>query len=68
MSSSYEFVRFVGESNPGGDPSEAISRMAGSQSVGPSSGQRRSLRRIATAFRRLVDEEEEDIEGEASSS
>ncbi|KAL0457063.1 UNVERIFIED_CONTAM: hypothetical protein Slati_1045500 [Sesamum latifolium] len=69
MSTSDESVRFVGESNPGPDPSEATSRMAGSPSAGPSSGRRRSLRRMAAAFRRLIDEEEEEegSEGEASS-
>ncbi|KAL0405696.1 UNVERIFIED_CONTAM: hypothetical protein Slati_3883500 [Sesamum latifolium] len=41
--------------------------MAGSQSVDPSSGRRRSLRRMAAVFRRLIDEEEEEIKGEASS-
>ncbi|KAL0458113.1 UNVERIFIED_CONTAM: hypothetical protein Slati_0438500 [Sesamum latifolium] len=66
-SSSDESVRFVGENNPGDDPSEATSRMAGSQSAGPSSGRRRSLRRLAATYRRLIDEEEEEIEGEASS-
>ncbi|KAL0412331.1 UNVERIFIED_CONTAM: hypothetical protein Sradi_1434800 [Sesamum radiatum] len=59
MSSSDESVRFVGENNPGTDPSKVTSRMAGSQSVGPSSGRRRSLRKMAAAFRRLIDEEEE---------
>ncbi|KAL0461366.1 UNVERIFIED_CONTAM: hypothetical protein Slati_0024200 [Sesamum latifolium] len=49
------------------DPFEATSRMAGSQSAGPSSGRRRSLRRLAATYRRLIDEEEEEIEGEASS-
>ncbi|KAL0445080.1 UNVERIFIED_CONTAM: hypothetical protein Slati_2230700 [Sesamum latifolium] len=70
MSSSDESVRFVGESNPGDDPSEATSRMAGSQSAGPSSGRRQSLRRLAANFCRLIDEEEEEAEGsegEASS-
>ncbi|KAL0409694.1 UNVERIFIED_CONTAM: hypothetical protein Sradi_1903800 [Sesamum radiatum] len=67
MSSSDESVRFVGEGNPGHDPSEATSRMAGSQSAGLSSGRRWSLRRMAAAFRRLIDEEEEETEGEASS-
>ncbi|KAL0445280.1 UNVERIFIED_CONTAM: hypothetical protein Slati_2250700 [Sesamum latifolium] len=70
MSSSDESVRFVGESNPGDDPSEATSKMAGSQSAGPSSGRKRSLRRLAANFRRLIDEEEEEeegSEGEASS-
>ncbi|KAL0438689.1 UNVERIFIED_CONTAM: hypothetical protein Slati_2351900 [Sesamum latifolium] len=67
MSSSDESVQFVGENNPGEDPSEATSRIAGSQSVGPSSGRRWSLRRMAATFRRLIDEEEEEIEGEASS-
>ncbi|KAL0411547.1 UNVERIFIED_CONTAM: hypothetical protein Slati_3744400 [Sesamum latifolium] len=68
--SSDESVLFVGESHPGEDPSEATSRMAGSQSAGPSGGRRRSLRRMAAAFRRLIDEEEEEVggnEGEASS-
>ncbi|KAL0444191.1 UNVERIFIED_CONTAM: hypothetical protein Slati_2141800 [Sesamum latifolium] len=64
MSSSDESVRFVGESNSGDDPSEATSRMAGSQSAGPSSGRRRSLRRMAAAFCRLIDEEEEEVEGD----
>ncbi|KAL0427763.1 UNVERIFIED_CONTAM: hypothetical protein Slati_2951100 [Sesamum latifolium] len=41
--------------------------MAGSQSVGPSSGRRWSLRRLAATYRRLIDDEEEEIEGEASS-
>ncbi|KAL0394311.1 UNVERIFIED_CONTAM: hypothetical protein Slati_4397300 [Sesamum latifolium] len=36
MSTSDESVRFVGESNPGDDPSEATSRRAGSRSAGPS--------------------------------
>ncbi|KAL0451524.1 UNVERIFIED_CONTAM: hypothetical protein Slati_1130500 [Sesamum latifolium] len=70
MSSSDESIRFVGESHPGDDPSEATSRMAGSQSAGPSNGRRRSLRRLAANFRRLIDEEEEEVEGskgEASS-
>ncbi|KAL0453043.1 UNVERIFIED_CONTAM: hypothetical protein Slati_1282400 [Sesamum latifolium] len=67
MSSSDESVRFVGKSNPGEDPSEATSRMADSQSVGPSSGRRRSLRKMAVNYCRLIDEEEEEIEGEASS-
>ncbi|KAL0453584.1 UNVERIFIED_CONTAM: hypothetical protein Slati_1336500 [Sesamum latifolium] len=62
-----ESIQFVGESNPGEDPSEANSRMVGSQSVGPSSGQRQSLRRMAVNYRRLIDEEEEEIEGDASS-
>ncbi|KAL0411579.1 UNVERIFIED_CONTAM: hypothetical protein Slati_3747600 [Sesamum latifolium] len=65
-SSSDESVRFVGEINPGMIP-EATSRRAGSQSAGPSSGRRRSLRRMAKAFRRLIDEEGEEAEGEASS-
>ncbi|KAL0462412.1 UNVERIFIED_CONTAM: hypothetical protein Slati_0128800 [Sesamum latifolium] len=57
-----------GESNPGPDPFEATSRMAGSPSAGPSSGRRRSLRRMAAAIRHLIDEEEkEGSEGEASS-
>ncbi|KAL0381887.1 UNVERIFIED_CONTAM: hypothetical protein Slati_4549000 [Sesamum latifolium] len=43
MSTSDESVHFVGESNPGDDPSEATSRRAGSRSAGPSSGRRRSL-------------------------
>ncbi|KAL0458512.1 UNVERIFIED_CONTAM: hypothetical protein Slati_0478400, partial [Sesamum latifolium] len=30
---------------------------AGSQSVGPSGGRRKSLRQMAVAFRRLIDEE-----------
>ncbi|KAL0319886.1 UNVERIFIED_CONTAM: hypothetical protein Sradi_5250100 [Sesamum radiatum] len=64
MSSSDESIRFVRESNPGDDPFEATSRRAGSQSVGPSSGRRRSLRRVAAAFRHLIDEEEEKTEGE----
>ncbi|KAL0416306.1 UNVERIFIED_CONTAM: hypothetical protein Slati_3462500 [Sesamum latifolium] len=71
MASSDEFVRFVGESHPGEDPSEATSRMAGSQSAGPSGSRRRSLRQMAATFRRLIDEEEEEVggnEGEASSS
>ncbi|KAL0463346.1 UNVERIFIED_CONTAM: hypothetical protein Slati_0222200 [Sesamum latifolium] len=63
MSSSDESVRFVGESNPGDDPSKATSRMAGSQSAGPSSGWRLSLRRLAANFCRLIDEEEEEVEG-----
>ncbi|KAL0411594.1 UNVERIFIED_CONTAM: hypothetical protein Slati_3749100 [Sesamum latifolium] len=64
-----ESVHFVGESNPGDDPSEATSRRAGSRSAGPSSGWRRSLRRMAAAFRHLINEEEEKegSEGEASS-
>ncbi|KAL0439153.1 UNVERIFIED_CONTAM: hypothetical protein Slati_2398300 [Sesamum latifolium] len=66
-SSSDESVRFVEKNNPGDDPSETTSRIAGSQSAGPSSGRRRSLRRLATTYRRLIDEEEEEIEGEASS-
>ncbi|KAL0406318.1 UNVERIFIED_CONTAM: hypothetical protein Slati_3945700 [Sesamum latifolium] len=41
--------------------------MEGSQSVGPSSGRRQSLCRLAATYRRLIDEEEEEIEGEASS-
>ncbi|KAL0367748.1 UNVERIFIED_CONTAM: hypothetical protein Sradi_3664900 [Sesamum radiatum] len=40
---------------------------ADSRSAGPSSGRRQSLRRMATAFSRLIDEEEEETEGEASS-
>ncbi|KAL0394804.1 UNVERIFIED_CONTAM: hypothetical protein Slati_4446600 [Sesamum latifolium] len=70
MASSDKSVRFVGESHPGEDPSEATSRRASSQSVGPSSGRRRSLRRMAASFRRLIDEEEEEVgrnKGEASS-
>ncbi|KAL0402117.1 UNVERIFIED_CONTAM: hypothetical protein Slati_4241600 [Sesamum latifolium] len=70
MSTSDESVRFVGESNPGTDPSEATSRMVGSPSADLSSGRRRSLRRMAAASRRLIDEEEEEeegSEGEASS-
>ncbi|KAL0440506.1 UNVERIFIED_CONTAM: hypothetical protein Slati_2533600 [Sesamum latifolium] len=69
MSTSDESVRFVGESNPGPDPFEATSRMAGSPSAGPSSGRRRNLHRMAAAFRHLIDEEEEKegSEGEASS-
>ncbi|KAL0462460.1 UNVERIFIED_CONTAM: hypothetical protein Slati_0133600 [Sesamum latifolium] len=68
-STSDESVRFVGENNPSEDPFEATSRMAGSQSAGPSSGWRRSLRMMAAAVRRLIDEddEEDEIEGEASS-
>ncbi|KAL0439740.1 UNVERIFIED_CONTAM: hypothetical protein Slati_2457000 [Sesamum latifolium] len=68
--SSDESIRFVEESQPGEDPAEATSRMAGSQSAGPSSGWRRSLRRMAAAFRRLIDEEREEVvgnEGEVSS-
>ncbi|KAL0433229.1 UNVERIFIED_CONTAM: hypothetical protein Slati_2657200 [Sesamum latifolium] len=56
-SSSDESIRFVGENNPGDDPSDATSRRADSRFAGPSSGRRRSLRRMATAFRRLIDEE-----------
>ncbi|KAL0458306.1 UNVERIFIED_CONTAM: hypothetical protein Slati_0457800 [Sesamum latifolium] len=44
--------------------------MAGSQSAGPSGGRRKSLRQMATAVRRLIDEEEEEVggkEGKASS-
>ncbi|KAL0455782.1 UNVERIFIED_CONTAM: hypothetical protein Slati_0917400 [Sesamum latifolium] len=67
MSSSDESVLFVGENNPGNDPSEATSRMEGSQSVGPSSSWRQSLRRLAAIYHRLIDEEEEEIEWEASS-
>ncbi|KAL0394644.1 UNVERIFIED_CONTAM: hypothetical protein Slati_4430600 [Sesamum latifolium] len=70
MASSDESIRFVGENHPGEDPSEATSRRAGSQSAGPSGGRRWSLRQMAAAFRRLVDEEEEEVggnEGEASS-
>ncbi|KAL0416689.1 UNVERIFIED_CONTAM: hypothetical protein Slati_3500800 [Sesamum latifolium] len=67
MSSSDESVRYVGESNPDDDPFEATSKMAGSQSAGPSSGRRRSLRRMAAAFHRLIDEKEEKTEGETSS-
>ncbi|KAL0283027.1 UNVERIFIED_CONTAM: hypothetical protein Sradi_7243300 [Sesamum radiatum] len=51
------------ENNPGDDSSEATSRRAGSRYAGPSSGWRRSLRRMATAFRHLIDEEEEETEG-----
>ncbi|KAL0421269.1 UNVERIFIED_CONTAM: hypothetical protein Slati_3149800 [Sesamum latifolium] len=70
MSSTYyESVRFVGENNPGEDPFEATSRMAGSQFTDLSSGRRRSLCMMAAAVRRLIDEddEEDEIEGEASS-
>ncbi|KAL0361093.1 UNVERIFIED_CONTAM: hypothetical protein Sradi_3793800 [Sesamum radiatum] len=45
-------------------------RMTGSQSVGPSGGRKRSLRQMTATFRRLIDEEEEEVEGnegEASS-
>ncbi|KAL0413038.1 UNVERIFIED_CONTAM: hypothetical protein Sradi_1505500 [Sesamum radiatum] len=66
-SSSDESVRFMGEINPGDDPSEATSRRTDSRSAGPSSGRRRNLRQMAAAFRRLIDEEEEEVEGEASS-
>ncbi|KAL0312294.1 UNVERIFIED_CONTAM: hypothetical protein Sradi_5628700 [Sesamum radiatum] len=59
----HESVRFVGESHPGEDPFEATSRMAGSQSAGPSGNRRRSLRRMAAAFYRLIDEEEEEVSG-----
>ncbi|KAL0457711.1 UNVERIFIED_CONTAM: hypothetical protein Slati_0398300 [Sesamum latifolium] len=65
-----ESVRFVGENHPGEDPSEATSRMMGSKSVGPSGGRRKSLRQMAVAVRRLIDEEKEEVggnEGEASS-
>ncbi|KAL0447248.1 UNVERIFIED_CONTAM: hypothetical protein Slati_1852700 [Sesamum latifolium] len=62
-----ESVHFVGESNPGDDPSEATSRRAGSRFAGPSSGRRQSLRRMAKAFRHLIDEEGEKAGGEASS-
>ncbi|KAL0409688.1 UNVERIFIED_CONTAM: hypothetical protein Sradi_1903200 [Sesamum radiatum] len=49
----------MGENNPGDDPSEATSRRADSRSTGSSNGRRQSLRQMATAFRRLIDEEEE---------
>ncbi|KAL0438237.1 UNVERIFIED_CONTAM: hypothetical protein Slati_2306700 [Sesamum latifolium] len=64
-STSDESIRFVGENNPGEDPFEATSRMAGSQSAGPSSGRRQSLRMMAAAVLRLIDgdEEEDEIEG-----
>ncbi|KAL0404166.1 UNVERIFIED_CONTAM: hypothetical protein Sradi_2057400 [Sesamum radiatum] len=65
--SSDESVRFMGEINPSDDSSEATSKRVDSRSAGPSSGRRRSLRRMATTYRRLIDEEEEGIEGEASS-
>ncbi|KAL0411183.1 UNVERIFIED_CONTAM: hypothetical protein Slati_3708000 [Sesamum latifolium] len=70
MASSDKSVCFVGESHPDEDPSEATSKRAGSQSMGPLSGRRRSLRRMAASFRRLIDEEKEEVggnEGEASS-
>ncbi|KAL0445031.1 UNVERIFIED_CONTAM: hypothetical protein Slati_2225800 [Sesamum latifolium] len=70
MASSDESVRYVGESHPGEDPSETTSRMAGSRFVGLSGGRRRSLRQMTATFRRLIDEEGEEIggnEGEASS-
>ncbi|KAL0416402.1 UNVERIFIED_CONTAM: hypothetical protein Slati_3472100 [Sesamum latifolium] len=70
MASLDESVRFVGESHPDKDPSEATSKRAGSQSTGPSSGWRRSLRRMVAYFHFLIDEEEEEVggnEGEASS-
>ncbi|KAL0386185.1 UNVERIFIED_CONTAM: hypothetical protein Sradi_3012800 [Sesamum radiatum] len=50
MASSDESVRFVEESRPGEDPSEATSRMASSQSVGPSGSRRRSLRQMGLPF------------------
>ncbi|KAL0379228.1 UNVERIFIED_CONTAM: hypothetical protein Sradi_3228300 [Sesamum radiatum] len=56
MASSDESIHFVGENHPGKDPSEATSRMAGSQSAGPSGGRRRSLRQMAAAFHRLMNE------------
>ncbi|KAL0439396.1 UNVERIFIED_CONTAM: hypothetical protein Slati_2422600 [Sesamum latifolium] len=59
MASSDESVRFVGESFPGKDPSEATLTRVGSQSAGPSSCRRRSLRQMAASFCRLIDEEEE---------
>ncbi|KAL0445710.1 UNVERIFIED_CONTAM: hypothetical protein Slati_1698900 [Sesamum latifolium] len=68
IASSDESVHFMGESHPGEDLSEATSRRTGSQSVGPSSGRRRSLRQMAASFRRLIDEEKEEVggnEGEA---
>ncbi|KAL0395468.1 UNVERIFIED_CONTAM: hypothetical protein Slati_4513000 [Sesamum latifolium] len=70
MASSDESVHFLGENHPDEDPSKATSKSAGSQSSGPSSGRRRSLRRMQASFRRLIDEEEEETggnEGEASS-
>ncbi|KAL0400296.1 UNVERIFIED_CONTAM: hypothetical protein Sradi_2372900 [Sesamum radiatum] len=70
MASSDESIRYVGESHPDENPSEATSERVGSQSVGPSGGRRRSLRRMAASFRRLIDEEKEEVgrnEGEASS-
>ncbi|KAL0427382.1 UNVERIFIED_CONTAM: hypothetical protein Slati_2913000 [Sesamum latifolium] len=48
--SSDESVRFVGENHPGEDPSEATSRMAGSQSAGLSGGRRKSLRQMVVAL------------------
>ncbi|KAL0290212.1 UNVERIFIED_CONTAM: hypothetical protein Sradi_7055000 [Sesamum radiatum] len=68
--SSDESVRFVGENHPGEDPSEATSRMAASQSAGQSGGRRKRLCQMTATFRRLIDEEEEEVggnEGEASS-
>ncbi|KAL0411955.1 UNVERIFIED_CONTAM: hypothetical protein Slati_3785200 [Sesamum latifolium] len=70
MASSDKSVRYVGESHPDEDPSKATSKRAGSQSVGPSSGRRRSLRRMVASFRHLIDEEEGEVggnKGEASS-
>ncbi|KAL0410825.1 UNVERIFIED_CONTAM: hypothetical protein Slati_3672200 [Sesamum latifolium] len=71
MASLDESVHFLSENRPDEDPSEATSKRAGSQSVGPSSGRRRSLRQMAASFIHLIDEEEEEEtrgnEGEASS-
>ncbi|KAL0455675.1 UNVERIFIED_CONTAM: hypothetical protein Slati_0906700 [Sesamum latifolium] len=53
----------MGENPPDEDPSEATSKRAGFQSIGPSSGQRRSLRQAVASFRRLIDEEEEEVWG-----
>ncbi|KAL0293929.1 UNVERIFIED_CONTAM: hypothetical protein Sradi_6912800 [Sesamum radiatum] len=50
--SSDESICFVRENHLGDDPSEATLRMAGSQFVGPLGGRRRSLGRMAAAYRR----------------
>ncbi|KAL0448631.1 UNVERIFIED_CONTAM: hypothetical protein Slati_1419500 [Sesamum latifolium] len=70
MASPDESIRYVGESHPYKDPSEATSKRAGSQSMGPSSGRSRNLRRMAASICCLIDEEEGEVggnKGEASS-
>ncbi|KAL0427990.1 UNVERIFIED_CONTAM: hypothetical protein Slati_2973800 [Sesamum latifolium] len=58
----------MGENRPDDDPFEATSKRECFQSVGPSSGRRKSSRQAAVAFRCLLDEEDEAGGDEEASS